>query len=119
MQVKKNKAKQTFVNVHLAITSRRKTLTPNHWNSALSLSVTNVEGRAIAQAVSRWLPTATAQVRAQVRSCGICGGQSVTGAGFLRVLRFPLPIPIPPTAPQPSFINRSWYNRPIIGRGLK
>jgi hypothetical protein len=47
-------------------------------------------GRAIAQAVSRWLPTAAAQVRSQVRSCGICGRQSGTGAGFLRVLRFPL-----------------------------
>jgi hypothetical protein len=34
-----------------------------------------VLGRAIAQAVSRWLPTAAALVRARVRSCGICGGQ--------------------------------------------
>jgi hypothetical protein len=47
-------------------------------------------GRAIAQAVSRWLPTAAARVRSQV---------SGTRAGFLRVLRFPLPILIPPTAP--------------------
>jgi hypothetical protein len=28
-------------------------------------------------------------------ACGVCGGQSGTGAGFLRVLRFPLPN-IPP-----------------------
>jgi hypothetical protein len=33
-------------------------------------------GRAIAQAASRRLPTAAARVRSQVRSCGICGGQS-------------------------------------------
>jgi hypothetical protein len=59
-------------------------------------------GRAIAKAVSRRLPIASAQVRAQVRSCGICGGQSGTGAGFLRVLRFPLSIIIPPTAPHSS-----------------
>jgi hypothetical protein len=33
-------------------------------------------GRAIAQAVSRWFPTAAARFRAQVLSCRICGGQS-------------------------------------------
>jgi hypothetical protein len=58
--------------------------------------VTARQGRAIAQAVSRWLPTAAARVRARVWSSGICGGQSGAGAGFLRVLRFPLPIFIPP-----------------------
>jgi hypothetical protein len=40
-------------------------------------------GRAIAQAVSRWLPTSAARVRARVWSCGISGGQSGAGAGFL------------------------------------
>jgi hypothetical protein len=35
-------------------------------------------GRAIAQAVSCRLPTAMDRVRAQVRSCGICGGHSGT-----------------------------------------
>jgi hypothetical protein len=52
-------------------------------------------GRAIVQVVSCWLPIAVVQVPACVCSCGICGGQSDAGAGFLRVLRFPLPIFIP------------------------
>jgi hypothetical protein len=72
-------------------------------------------GRAIAQAVSRWLPIAAAQVRARVWSCGICGGQSGAGAGFLQVLRFPLPIFIPPIAPQsPSSIMWGLSNRPEV-----
>jgi hypothetical protein len=56
------------------------------------------DGRAIAEAVSRWLPTAAARVQSRVWSSGICGGQSGVGAGFLRVLRFPLPF-IPPNSP--------------------
>jgi cobalamin synthase len=54
-------------------------------------------GRAVAQAVSLWLLTAAARVRVRA-ACGFCGGQSGTGAGFLRVHRFPLPI-IPPISP--------------------
>jgi hypothetical protein len=42
-------------------------------------------GRAIAQAGSY-------RLRARVRSCGIRGEQSATGAAFLRVLRFSLQI---------------------------
>jgi hypothetical protein len=72
-------------------------------------------GRAIAQAVSRWLPTAEAMVRAWVWSCGNCGGQSGAEAGFLRVLRFPLPIRIPPIASQSASPSiRGWYNRPVV-----
>jgi hypothetical protein len=47
------------------------------------------ECRAIAQAVSRRLPTATAQVRARVRSCGICGGQMELGQVFSEYYGFP------------------------------
>jgi hypothetical protein len=56
----------------------------------------------------------------QVKSCGICGGQSGTGAGCLRVLLFPLPILIPPTAHHSSSsIIRGWYNRPSSGLRTK
>jgi hypothetical protein len=75
-------------------------------------------GRGIAQAVNRWdrwFPTTAVRVRALVRTCWIYVGQSGTGAGFLRVLWFPLPIFIPPIAPQsPSSITWGWYNRPIV-----
>jgi hypothetical protein len=54
-------------------------------------------GRAVSQAVSHWLPTAAARVRVRA-AYGVCGAQSGTGAGFHRVLRFPLPI-IPPISP--------------------
>jgi hypothetical protein len=57
-------------------------------------------GRAVAQAVSRWLPTAATGVHVEA-GCGACGGQSGTGAGFLRVLRFPLLIIISPISPSP------------------
>jgi hypothetical protein len=54
-------------------------------------------GRAVAQAVSRWLPTTATWVCVQA-ACGVCGRQSGTGAGFLRVHWFPLPI-FPPISP--------------------
>jgi hypothetical protein len=73
-----------------------------------------MEGRAIAQAVSRWLPTAGARVQTRVYPSGICDGQSSGGSGFLQVLRFPLPIFIPPISPQsPSPIIWGLYNSPV------
>jgi hypothetical protein len=67
------------------------------------------------------LPSAAtaARVWAKVRLCGICGGQNGTETVFLLVLRFPLPIPIPPTAAHASSMVRSCYNRPISVRHSK
>jgi hypothetical protein len=77
----------------------------------------NAKDRAIVQAVGRRPPTASTRVRVQVRLCRIYSGQSDTGAGFIRVLRFPLPILISPTAPRlSSYIICGWYSRPISGR---
>jgi hypothetical protein len=57
-------------------------------------------GRAITQEVSRWLPTAAARVRARVWQVGfVLDNISAAGAGSLQVLRFPLPIFIPPNSP--------------------
>jgi hypothetical protein len=50
----------------------------------IQFSNSQPSGRAISQAVSGWLATAAARVRALVWSSGICGGQSSAGAGFLR-----------------------------------
>jgi hypothetical protein len=76
------------------------------------------DGHAIAEAVIRWLPIAAARVRARVWSCGICGGQSGAGEGFLRVLPFLLTILVPPNAPYSSIV-RGWYSGPISGRRTK
>jgi hypothetical protein len=50
---------------------------------------------------------AEARVRSQMRSCAIIGIHSVAGAGFLQVLRFPLPILILPNSPY-ILIILSW-----------
>jgi hypothetical protein len=63
-------------------------------------------GRALAQAISLWLPTAAARVSIRA-ACGVCGGQSVTGAAFLRVLR------VSPANHSTNFsiiITRGWRN---------
>jgi hypothetical protein len=61
------------------------------WRGGLRSPISLRKGRAVAQVVSCWLPTAAARVGVRA-ACGVCGGQSGPGAGFLRVLRFPLPI---------------------------
>jgi hypothetical protein len=112
----KRKFLKISVDLHTALAAEAH-LAEGQW---LEGQLNVVKLRAIAQAVSGRPPTAATPVQAQIRTCGICGEQSGTGAGFIRVLRFPLPILIPLTAPHsPSSIIRGWYNRPISGRRTK
>jgi hypothetical protein len=70
--------------------------------------------RAVAQAVSRQLPSEAARVRAHGWSCGNSDGQNGTGAGFLRVLGIHLPSIAPVDPLLSSFIIRRWRNRPAV-----
>jgi hypothetical protein len=67
-----------------------------------------IKGRSIAQAVSRWLPTVTARVRARVCSSGICGGQSDAGASTSVS-----PADLHSTKFSFLTISRGGYNRPV------
>jgi hypothetical protein len=61
-----------------------------------------------------WSPRMkTEQIKGCAWSCGICGGQSDTWGGFLRVLRFPLQSSFasPITPQSPSCIIRGMHNR--------
>jgi hypothetical protein len=82
-------------------------------NNDLFMFISQVVNQIYKPAASK-LPTAAARVRSQVRSCGICGGQSATGAGFLQVLRFPLPILSTNCSIIIIIIIRGSYNRPTV-----
>jgi hypothetical protein len=72
-------------------------------------------GRAIAQAVSRWFPTAAAQVRVRA-ACGVYGGQSD------RFFFFPS-TSVSPANHSTNFyviiITRGWHSRPNSGRSAE
>jgi hypothetical protein len=70
-------------------------------------------GRAVAQAVNRWLPTGAARVRVRA-ACGVCGGQSATGVGFLRLLAIHHS-----TNFSIIIIIRGWHNKPTGSRSAE
>jgi hypothetical protein len=69
-------------------------------------------------AVNCRLPTTAVWVQSQFRSCGVCGGLSCTGVGFLQVLQFPQPILIPLSTQYSSMIG-GWCGGPISGLCIK
>jgi hypothetical protein len=73
--------------------------TRNKLQSQSQLQLQYHAGRTI---TSCQLPISAGRVQAQIRSCGICGGQRSTGASFPRELRVSMQILIPPTAPHAS-----------------
>jgi hypothetical protein len=67
-------------------------------------------------AVRRWLPTAAARVRVRA-ACGVCGGQSGTGAGFSPSTS--VSFANHSTDFSIIIITRGWHNRPICGRSVE
>jgi hypothetical protein len=70
-----------------------------YFKSLVSLPVILKLNRAIAQAVSRWLPTAAARFRARTGHVGFMVYKVTLGQVFSRVFWFPLPIIILPEYP--------------------
>jgi hypothetical protein len=74
----------------------------------LEQEVTLHLGRAMAQVFSRRLLIAEARFRARINPCGICGGQSGTGTGFLSVLRvFPVNISFRRSSPNSNHLGNA------------
>jgi hypothetical protein len=59
----------------------------------------HIYGRAAVQAVSRCLPTAAAWVHFREQDVGFMVDKTALGQDFIRVIRFILPITIPPMSP--------------------
>jgi hypothetical protein len=89
-----------------------------HLLSTTPMTVQEESDRATAQAVSRRLPTAAARFQPGSSHVGFMVDEVALRQVFSRVLRFPLPILIPPTAPHSSVVL-GWYSRPNSGGRAK
>jgi hypothetical protein len=85
------------------IPARYSSVVPTDIRAAM---LTMLWGRAIAQAVSRQLPTSAARVQTRVWSCGILWWTKVAlGQVFSENFGFPCPIYIPSASPQSSWLS--------------
>jgi hypothetical protein len=83
----------------------------------------SIFARAIAEAVSRWLPTAAARVRARVWQVGFVVDKMASGQVFSEHFGFPLQNEfVPPISPSSSSSSSPKYKRkievPPIGKSL-
>jgi hypothetical protein len=81
------------------------------------LNCMNYLGRAIAQAVSRWLPTAAARVRVRAEHVGFMVDKVVLGQVFSEY--FGSPANHHSTNFFNIIITRGWHSRPIGGRSAE
>jgi hypothetical protein len=70
---------------------------------------TELQGRAIARAVSRRPSSSLVRFASQIKSCGICGEQSGAGALFLLAFLFTFLFLLPRTAPHSLIIRHRSY----------
>jgi hypothetical protein len=75
-----------------------------------------LEGRAVAQAVSRWLPTTASRFRVRAEHVGFVVDKAALGEVFFEYFGFPANHS---TNFSIIIITRGWHNRPIGGRSAE
>jgi hypothetical protein len=90
-------------------------MTSEDWEDFMWAVVTVIFGRATAQAVSCWLPTAAALVQTRVWSCGILWWTEVAlGQVFSENFGFPCQSTFHLLLHNHLIITRGWHNRPGV-----
>jgi hypothetical protein len=83
----------SYIRIHLPVSQSLSTM------RVYSNLSNRLKGRAVAQAVSRWLPTAAARVRVRAEYVGFVVDKAALEQVFSGYFGFPPPIIIPPISP--------------------